>query len=59
MGDPIRAVVGCGPDGCGQYAMRGDVVGDVVNTVALPDGEVWEIDWPDGSKDLWWNANSG
>ena len=51
--DLIRPVTGCGPDGCGRHAMRGDEVGDVVNSVTTPAGEVWEIEWADGSMDLW------
>lgn len=32
-------------------------MGDVVNTVSTPAGEVWEIEWADGSVDLWLNRH--
>lgn len=39
--------------GNGRLAVRGWEFGRVVNMVALPEAqEVWEVDWPDGSKDL-------
>jgi hypothetical protein len=50
-------VFSCGPSGCDRYAMRHeDDVGNVVRSVAIDGGEVWEIDWQDGTKDLWFYA---
>lgn len=53
ISDDIRPVSGCGPEGCGQYVMRGeDEFGKVVDSVAIDGGEVWEIDWDNGTKYL-------
>ena len=63
LGNRVRAVVGCpgcgegcGPGGptCGRYVVRGEGVelGRIVDSVVVGDGEVWEIEWPDGTTDL-------
>lgn len=47
---------GCGTGGggsCRRYVMRGeDDLGRIVDSVVVGDGEVWQIDWPDGTMDL-------
>ena len=54
MSNRIRSVVGCGPEGCGEYVMRGESdFGIIVESVIVEHGEVCEIRWPDGSTDLW------
>lgn len=53
MVDEMRRVAGFKLDDERRLAVRGGEFGAVVDTVSLPSGEVWEIDWPDGSKDLW------
>ena len=54
MSNRIRTVIGYGPDGCGQYVMRGEnEVGIIVESVTVAHGEVCDIRWPDGSTDLW------
>ena len=63
MGNRVRAVVGCPGCGdgctpgqgvsCGRYVVRGESeLGRIVDSVIVGDGEVWQIDWPDGSMDL-------
>ena len=56
MGNRRRLDVGCGPDGCGQYVEEDGERGMVVDTVTLEDGRVCEIEWPDGTVELRWNA---
>ena len=52
MSERIRAVVGCGTEGCEQLVARGEELGRIVDRVIVGDGEVWQIDWPDGTMDL-------
>lgn len=59
MVDEIRSEVVDGPDGCKLRPVRGRCeVGTVVDSVKISGGEVWEINWPDGSMDLWFHSSS-
>jgi hypothetical protein len=59
MCDQVWPVPGCGKSGRGQLVMKADRFGRVVDSVVVDAGVVWEIDWADGSKDLWLHVESG
>lgn len=58
MVSKIRPVLGCGPDGCTQALVRGKgEFGLIVEVLDIGVGEVWEVRWPDGSTDLWFQSS--
>lgn len=60
MDDNVRPVSAFGPDGCTlAFARGGDKeFGFVADTIDTGNGEVYRIEWPDGSSTLWFQPRT-
>ena len=57
-GDWVRPVIGCWREGGRQRVTNGEGgLGNIVDSLAIDGGMVWEIAWDNGTKDLWFQCS--